>query len=108
MKVAESGTMYDVVIIGSPNVNPGYKLVDNNTYPRIADDYETTFRVLKALPVDYFLGAHGSYFDMERKYARRVESGPSPFIDAAGYRAYVTDRERAFRAELSRQRTNRR
>lgn len=108
MKVAESGRTYDVVIIGSPNVNPGYKLVDNTAYPRIADDYETTFRVLKALPVDYFLGAHGSYFDMERKYARRDERGASPFIDAAGYQAYVADRERAFRAELSRQRANRR
>ena len=29
MKVKEGGKTYDVVIIGSPNVNAGYKLVDN-------------------------------------------------------------------------------
>src|SRR5436305_9690520 len=40
MKVAENGKTYNVVIIGSPNVNPGYKLVDNSTYPQIAADYE--------------------------------------------------------------------
>jgi metallo-beta-lactamase class B len=105
LKVNDAGKTYDVVIIGSPNVNPGYKLVGNAAYPRIADDFATTFTVLKSLPVDYFLGAHGSYFDMEKKYARRLDRGPSPFIDPAGYRAYVADRERAYRAELSRQRS---
>src|SRR5258706_15190063 len=37
----------NVVIIGSPNVNEGYKLVNNPDYPQIARDYERTFRVLK-------------------------------------------------------------
>ena len=70
MKVEEAGRTYDVVIIGSPNVNPGYRLVGNAAYPQIADDYERTFRVLKALPCDIFLGAHGSYFDLAAKYGR--------------------------------------
>ena len=69
MKVTEGGKTLDVVIIGSPNVNPGYKLVDNEHYPEIADDYERTFRVLDALPCDLFLGAHGGYFGMDDKYA---------------------------------------
>jgi metallo-beta-lactamase class B len=104
MNVADGGRSYDVVIIGSPNVNPGYKLVGNSAYPRIADDFEKTFQVLKSLPVDYFLGAHGSYFDLERKLAQKG-SAQSPFMDADGYRAYVIDRERAFRSELARQRS---
>lgn len=104
MKVLDGGRSYDVVIIGSPNVNPGYKLVGNTAYPRIAEDFEKTFQVLKSLPVDYFLGAHGSYFDMERKVTQTANAR-SPFIDLEGYRAYVADRERAFRAELARQRT---
>ena len=109
MKVTDAGKSYDVVIIGSPNVNPGYKLVGNTAYPRIADDFEKTFRVLKSLPVDFFLGAHGNYFDMERKVPlmQRGSSPRSPFIDPEGYRAYVADRERAFRAELDRQRSSR-
>jgi metallo-beta-lactamase class B len=104
MKVTEGAKRYDVVIIGSPNVNPGYKLVGNEGYPRIAGDFEQTFRVLKSLPVDHFLGAHGSYFDMEAKYAQMKDAGTSPFIDPDGYRAYVANRERAFRAALVRQR----
>ena len=105
-KVTDGGRSLDVVIIGSPNVNPGYRLVGNAAYPRIAEDFERTFRVLKSLPVDYFLGAHGSYFDLERKVGlMRQDANARPFIDREGYRAYVDNRERAFRAELTRQRT---
>jgi metallo-beta-lactamase class B len=105
MKVEEAGKVYDVVIIGSPNVNEGYKLVGNSSYPEIASDYERSFRVLKSLPVDIFLGAHGSYFDLQTKYARLKEGAlpVNPFIDPAGYRSYIFDRERAFRTELARQ-----
>src|SRR5579862_3653111 len=39
MKARDNGKVYDVVIVGSPNVNPGYKLVKNPLYPQIADDY---------------------------------------------------------------------
>ena len=104
MKVNARGKSWNVVIVGSPNVNEGYKLVGNALYPGIAQDYERTFRVLKSLPVDYFLGAHGAYFDMEAKYARMKEGAPSPFIDPDGYMKYVNEREQAFRKELERQR----
>jgi metallo-beta-lactamase class B len=103
MKVAEAGKIYDVVIIGSPNVNDGYKLVGNPSYPEIESDYERTFRVLKSLPVDIFLGAHGDYFDLKTKYARLKEGAVTPFIDPAGYKSYITDREQAFRTELAKQ-----
>ena len=52
MKVTEGGKTYDVVIVGSPNVNDGYKLVGNKEYPQIAEDYEKMWSVLKALPCD--------------------------------------------------------
>ena len=103
MKVTESGKTYDVVIVGSPNVNPGYKLVGNLVYPGIADDFERTFQVLKLLPCDYFLGAHGSYFDLETKYPQLKAGASTAFIDPAGYKNYVADRERAFRRELAKQ-----
>jgi metallo-beta-lactamase class B len=104
MKVEDAGKTYDVVIIGSPNVNDGYKLVGNSLYPEIASDHERTFRVLKSLPIDIFLGAHGSYFDLQTKYARMKEVGVTSFIDPAGYKRYVTEREEAFRTELAKQR----
>ena len=104
MQVREGGKTYDVVIVGSPNVNPGYALVGNPGYPGIAEDFERTFRVLGALPVDIFLGAHGGYFGLEGKFARLKGGGPMPFIDPEGYREYIAERERAFRTELARQR----
>lgn len=103
MKVEEARKIHDVVIIGSPNVNPGYKLVMNSSYPEIASDYERTFRVLKSLPVDIFLGAHGGYFDLQTKYAHLKERAVNPFIDPAGYKTYITDREQAFRTALAKQ-----
>lgn len=105
MKVNDGSKLRDVVIIGSPNVNPGYKLVGNTVYPRITEDFEKTFRVLKSLPVDYFLGAHGSYFNLEPKYPRLKSGNLTVFFDPAGYKNYVDDREQAFRMELNKQRS---
>jgi metallo-beta-lactamase class B len=106
MKVNDGSKARDVVIIGSPNVNPGYKLVGNTVYPGITEDYEKTFRVLKSLPVDYFLGAHGSYFDLETKYPKFKAGDASAFIDPAGYKNYVEEREQAFRRELKKQKSS--
>lgn len=103
MKVKDGQKTRDVVIVGSPNVNPGYKLIGNSLYLGIAEDFERTFQVLKSLPCDYFLGAHGSYFDMETKYAQLKAGVSTAFIDPAGYKNYVADRERAFRKELAKQ-----
>lgn len=105
MKVKDAAKTRDVVIIGSPNVNPGYNLVDSKIYPHMAKDFERTFAVLKSLPVDYFLGAHGSYFDLETKYARMKAGSATVFIDPEGYKTYVADREQAFRSELARQKS---
>jgi metallo-beta-lactamase class B len=104
-RVADGGKTYDVVVIGSPNVNPGYRLVDNADYPEIADDFAETFQVLKALPCDVFLGAHGGYYGMVEKYERTQRGdGLNPFVDPQGYRAYVAQKEKAFRDTLAAQR----
>jgi metallo-beta-lactamase class B len=103
MKVTEAGKTYNVVIIGSPNVNVGYKLVNNAAYPQIADDYERMWRVLKSLPCDIFLGAHGSYFGLEEKYPHLKDGGANPFIDPEGYKKYVALKEQDFRTELAKQ-----
>ena len=103
MKIVDAGKTYNVVIVGSPNVNAGYKLVNNALYPQIASDYERMFRVLKSLPCDIFLGAHGSYYGMEAKYARMKEGAPNPFIDPEGYKSYIAEREESFRAEWAKQ-----
>ena len=104
MRVREGGRTYDAVIVGSPNVNPGYKLVNNAQYAQIASDYERMFRVLKSRPCDIFLGAHGSYFGMESKYARYNDVGLAAFVDPEGYKQFVRSKEQEFRTALQKQR----
>jgi metallo-beta-lactamase class B len=103
MKVTEKGRIYNVVIVGSWNVNAGYRLVGNTAYPEIAADYEKTFRVLNSLPCDIFLGAHGAYFDLVQKYDRMQKGDASAFVDPAGYKATLAQKEADFRKELARQ-----
>jgi len=106
MKVRDGGRTLDAVIVGSPNVNPGYILVGNKNYPHIADDYVNTFAVLNKLHCDLFLGAHGSYYGLLDKYPKLKAGGPNPFIDPDGYKAYVSEREGVFRKEWERQKKN--
>jgi metallo-beta-lactamase class B len=102
--VLEGGKKYNVVVIGSPNVNPGYRLVGNKDYPEIAADFARTFQILKSLPCDIFLGAHGGYYGMIEKYERAKKgAATNPFVDPDGYRHYVTEREQAFRKALAAQ-----
>ena len=104
MQVTEGGRTLNAVIIGSPNVNAGYVLVNNQSYPQIAGDYVKTFALLKTTPVDLFLGAHGAYFNLKDKLPK-MGGAANPFIDPAGYRAYVAEREQAFEKELTKQTT---
>ena len=107
LKVKQNGKTLDAVIVGSWNVNPGFRLVDKSqqpaSYPGIADDYRKTFAVLRKLPCDIFLGAHGAYFNMLDKLAKAQKSGESVWIDPQGYQAAVAEREQAFEKELRKQ-----
>ena len=96
MQVTDQGGKLNAVIIGSPNVNRGYQLVKNLSYPEIAADFARTFRVLKALQCDIFLGAHGEYYGMAEKHKRLKPGSPNPFIDPAGYKEYVAEREQFY------------
>jgi metallo-beta-lactamase class B len=103
MQERDGARTLNVVIVGSPNVNPGYVLVGNKNYPRIAEDYVQMFAVLKSLPCDIFLGAHGGYFGLKEKYDKMKAGGANPFIDPDGYKAYVAERDDTFRKEWERQ-----
>src|SRR5579872_1306841 len=102
-KVNENGKSYNVLIVCSVGVNPGTVLVNNKDYPSIADDYARSFKVLRTLPVDVFLGAHGSFYGLQAKYAKLQQGGANPFIDSAGFKAYLDDKEKAFNTELAAQ-----
>ena len=106
MRAPLNGRLRDVVIVGSWNVNPGYRLVDRPgqpaSYPGIAADFARSFVIWKGLPCDVFLGAHGDYFAMQTKLAQ-AGAGENVWIDPEGYRAAVAERQQAFEAELKRQ-----
>jgi metallo-beta-lactamase class B len=105
MKATEGGKTLDVVIVGGTGVNPGYKLIHNSEYPQIAQDYERTFSTLQSLPCDIFLGAHGGYFGMEEKYPLMKAEAANPFVDPNGYKEFVAQSGKDFRAELAKQRS---
>lgn len=103
LKAQDKGKTYNVVILGSIGVNPGYILVNNKDYPQIADDYVRGFEVLRALPCDVFLASHSRFYGMPEKYAKLKDAGPNPFIDPAGYKAHLDLQEKNFKEKLAEQ-----
>jgi len=108
LRVSDHGRAFNVVIVGSWNVNPGYRLIDRPgqpaSYPGIAADFRRTFITLNRLPCEVFLGAHGSYFNLLEKLQRRTpETSVSVWVDPQAYQAAVRERDSAFRTELERQ-----
>jgi metallo-beta-lactamase class B len=80
---------------------PGYRLVDNPSYPRIVDDYRRTFATVRSLPCDLLITPHPD------------ASGWTPANSAAPHaaplscRAYADKAEARLDAELARQRKER-
>lgn len=102
MKAAEAGRTYDVVIIGSAGVNPGFVLVGNKDNPQIAEEYKRTFKVLRSLPCDVPLASHPAMYNMAEKH-KKLGTNPNPFIDPAGYKAELDIVEGVFLQTLEAQ-----
>jgi metallo-beta-lactamase class B len=103
MKAQEGGRSYDVVIIGSLGVNPGFRLVNNPDIPRQADEYRQAFKVSRALPCDVPLASHPAMYRMAEKYEKQAQGGPNPFVDPTGYKAELDLDEAMFNAVLAAQ-----
>jgi metallo-beta-lactamase class B len=108
MVVEEGGRKLNVAFMPSVGRNEGVHVFNYPNYPNIAEDFQKTFRVLKTLPCDVFLGPHGRFFDLDGKFAR-VQAGAkeNPFIDPAGCRQYVERGEAAFLKQLEEERQTR-
>jgi metallo-beta-lactamase class B len=99
LKADENGKTYDVVVVGSVSLNAA-NLGNNPTYPNIQADFIKSFRVLRSLPADVFVGSHTGFYRMAEKYARLERGEPNPFIDPAGYQALIDSSEEAFYARV--------
>jgi metallo-beta-lactamase class B len=104
MSATEGGKQFDVVFLGSTTA-PEYRLVDNPRYPDIVADFDSTFRRLRSLPCDVFLGPHGSFFSLEEKM-KRLGQKTNPFIDSKGYLRFIEQTERAYRERLQKQQSS--
>jgi metallo-beta-lactamase class B len=102
MKVKEGSGTYNVVIIGSVGVNPGFKLVNNLQTPHIAEEYMQSYKVLRALPCDVPLGSHPAMYNLAAKYPK-IGNGANPFIDPDGYKEELDVQEALFRSILEQQ-----
>ena len=102
------GTVRNIVIVGGTGFWSEYHFVATPghpvSYPGIGQDFQHTFTVLKALPCDVFLGAHGGYFDMLTRLKHYKQEGPRVFIDPAGYQEFVADAQTTFEKALREQR----
>ena len=102
-KVTEDGKQYDVVVIGSVGVNPGFILVNNKETPRIAEEYEQAFKVLRGLKCDIPLGSHPAMYNLDEKYPK-LGQGPNPFVDPQGYKTELDIVENIFLTTREQQR----
>lgn len=96
--IEDAGKPLRVLVLGGTTA-PGYKLVDNASYPGIAGDFARTFAKLKSEAVDVFLEGHGFAFGLEEK-----RTGKRSFVDPEGYRARLAEAERAVRDTVQKQR----
>ena len=105
-RVRDRDRDFDVVSACSVELPPGFvSLVEPENYPGIRADFEHTFAVLRSLPMDIWVTSHARAFG---RYAKFVASGKAqdpvePFLDRAGYLAYLDKGEAAFRKLLAEQ-----
>jgi metallo-beta-lactamase class B len=104
MKVADGGRMYDLAI-ACGGLQEDARLVNNKNYPEIADDFAKSIQVYKKLPVDVFLASHSWFYDPAGKY-KRMGGAANPYIDPAGFKAWVANMEKTHASLLAEQRKN--
>ena len=104
MRVPDGGRTYDVVI-ACAGLQDGARLVNNKNYPEIADDFARSVKIYRTLPADVFLASHSWFFDLAGKHAK-IGNAVNPYIDPAGYKAWVEKMDKDLTTMLSEQRKN--
>jgi metallo-beta-lactamase class B len=104
-RLQEESRTYQALFIGGVSINEGVRLVGNTRHPLIIDDYARTFRVLRELGPDFWFAQHPNMFQMEPK-AKRLRAGEkaNPFLDRAGYEAFIRRAEESYLKQLAEER----
>ena len=93
------------VLIACGGLQEDARLVNNKNYPEIADDFGRSIAKYKTLQADVFLAAHSWFFDLAGKY-KRLGSATNPYIDPAGYKAWVANMEKNYNTLMAEQKKN--
>jgi metallo-beta-lactamase class B len=97
MKVQEDGETYNVMFgcsLRPPNV----------LTPAVVEEFNRSFKIVRALPCDVLLGDHPSYYSMQENFAKVRSGGRNPFIDPARCTVEADVQEAMFHAILDEQR----
>jgi metallo-beta-lactamase class B len=100
-RIADGGRTYNVLIVCA-GLQENARLVDNKNYPEIAEDFARSIKTYKSLPADVFLGAHSWFFDLAGKH-KRLGTATNPYVDPAGYKAWVDNMEKNYNTTLAEQ-----
>ena len=100
-RIADGGRTYNV-LIACAGLQENVRLVNNKNYPEIAEDFARSIKTYKSLPVDVFLGAHSWFFDLAGKH-KKLGSATNPYVDPAGYQAWVANQEKSYNTTLAEQ-----
>ena len=71
--------------------------------PALVEEFNRSYKAVRALPCDVQLGDHGAQYNMLEKYARLKDGGPNPFIDPASCTLEADVQEAMFHAILAEQ-----
>jgi metallo-beta-lactamase class B len=97
------GKILDVLFLCSLSA-PGYKLVGNDKYPHIADDFRRSFDKLGKLRPDVFLANHASFFGLAKKLKSVRDGRANPFIDRQEFPRFLDDARKTLEAKIAKQR----
>ena len=95
-EVNENGRTYDVGVINMGTINGGKRVVVDPTYEGVAVDFATTYNKQKKIPVDVWVSAHNSQYNMHDKYQPGQPYDPDTFVDPAGYIKAIERLETAY------------
>ena len=102
-EISDGGKTYHVVFVCSVSF-PGYKLVNNPKNPTLIAQYQHSFKVLRSLPCDIFLGSHGSFFGLsEKTEALKKNPNSNPFGNPDEYRQFLDHWQAEFEAEAKKE-----
>jgi metallo-beta-lactamase class B len=96
MKAQEGGRAYNVMF-GCSLRSPGVLT------PALVDEFNRSFKVVRALPCDVQLGDHGAQYNMQEKFAKLKSGGKNPFIEPATCKVEADVSEAMFHAILDEQ-----